>query len=81
MITSTEEIKKAILSLPDSEYVDLRDWILKRDWEIWEKKIQNDAKAGKLDFLIEEAREEKAKGNLNPFQRTCGSCLTRILSY
>lgn len=64
MIPSTEEIKKAILSLPDAEYVDLRDWLLKRDWELWDQKIENDAKAGKLDFLIEEAREEKAKGDL-----------------
>jgi hypothetical protein len=35
-----------------------------KDWEKWDKEIEADSKAGRLDFLVREARKEKAKGNL-----------------
>ena len=63
MIT-VEEIKKAIASLPEKEYVSLREWFSEKDWEKWDKKIEKDSKAGKLDFLIEEALNEKKIGRL-----------------
>jgi len=63
MIT-VEEIKKAIASLPEKEYVSLRKWFSEKDWEKWDKKIEKDSKAGKLDFLIEEALNEKKIGRL-----------------
>ena len=63
MIT-VEEIKKAIDSLSDKEYVSLRNWFSEKDWEKWDKKIVKDSKAGKLDFLIEEALNEKKRGLL-----------------
>ena len=37
---------------------------MKRDWEKWDKQIEADSQAGKLDFLIKEAFDEKAEGNL-----------------
>ncbi|MBI4674787.1 MAG: hypothetical protein HY741_24340 [Chloroflexi bacterium] len=59
-----QEIQKAIESLPRSEYVQLREWFLERDWAEWDKQIEADSEAGKLDFLIQEALEEKAKEQL-----------------
>jgi hypothetical protein len=35
-----------------------------KDWERWDKEIEADSQARKLDFLLREAREEKAKGTL-----------------
>jgi hypothetical protein len=63
MLTA-EQIKEAIISLPEKEYVKLRDWFLEKDWEDWDKQIEHDIEAGKLDFLIEEARNEKRKKHL-----------------
>jgi hypothetical protein len=34
------------------------------DWESWDKEIEADSDAGKLDFLVREAANEKAKGTL-----------------
>lgn len=62
MLTA-EKIKEAIISLPKTEYVKLRDWFLEKDWEDWDKEIEQDIEAGKLDFLIEEARNEKKRVN------------------
>jgi hypothetical protein len=35
-----------------------------KDWERWDKEIKADSHAGKVDFLVREVREEKAKGTL-----------------
>ena len=59
-----EEIQAAIESLPEDEYACLRRWFPERDWDKWDKRIAVDSKSGKLDFLIKEARDEKAKGKL-----------------
>ena len=36
----------------------------KKDWDKWDKQIEEDSKSGKLDFLIAEALKEKEKGTL-----------------
>ncbi len=51
----------AIVSLPEREYTSLRAWFSEKDWEQWDEKIEKDSEAGKPDFLIEEALEEKRK--------------------
>ncbi len=60
-MTKVQEIQIAIQSLSQEEYVRLRQWFLERDWEQWDLQIEADSRAGKLDFLVDEAREEKAK--------------------
>jgi hypothetical protein len=32
-----------------------------KDWERWDKEIEADSEAGKLDFLVREALEAKTK--------------------
>lgn len=42
----------------------LHDWFSERDWEEWDREIERDSAAGKLDFLVEEAVDEKNRGLL-----------------
>lgn len=63
-MTVVQEIEKTILSLPKKEYEELRRWFLERDWDEWDMNIERDASAGKLDFLVQEAAEEKRRGKL-----------------
>jgi len=56
-----EKIKQAILALPEAEYKQLRQWFSELDWEKWDREIEADSDAGKLDFLIAEALEEKKR--------------------
>ena len=63
-MSKVNEIKKAIESLPENDYSQLRQWFSEKDWEKWDKQIKTDSAEGKLDFLIKEALEEKAKGKL-----------------
>jgi len=62
---TVEEIQAAIESLSEEEYARLRAWFSERDWDEWDEEIMKDSEAGKLDFLIHEALEEKRKGTLN----------------
>ena len=62
-----EDIQAAIESLPEDEYVRLRNWFSEKDWEKWDRQIEVDSESGKLDFLVKEAVEEKAEGKLRDF--------------
>lgn len=59
-----EEIKMAILKLPEPDYERLKNWLSELDWERWDREIEADSNSGKLDFLIAEALEAKKKRTL-----------------
>ena len=63
-MTQLEQLRTTIEALPEEEFTRLRNWFLEKDWERWDSQIARDSAAGKLDFLIEEARQEKASGKL-----------------
>ena len=50
-----DEIKAAIESLPDEDFVKLRKRFSEKNWGKWDRQIELDSESGKLDFLIEEA--------------------------
>ena len=63
-MTTVQRIKTDIQALPHEDYMSLLSWIHERDWEEWDKQLENDIALGKLDFLIHEAMEEKKAGKL-----------------
>jgi len=63
-MSKVEDILYLIESFSKEEYAQLRQWFSERDWEKWDRQIEVDSESGKLDFLIKEALDEKAKGKL-----------------
>jgi hypothetical protein len=63
MSTAVEAIESAILKLSPQELGKLADWILDLDEQNWDKQIERDVMAGKLDFLKKEALEELESGD------------------
>jgi hypothetical protein len=61
---SLSEIKTAVRQLPPKELAELAAFILEHDNVEWDKQMDRDAEAGKLDFLFEEAERERAAGKL-----------------
>ncbi len=61
---SIDAIKKAIETLPDEDYAQLRKWFSEKDWRKWDKQIAADSQSGELDFLVKEATDAKRKGKL-----------------
>ncbi len=60
-----EELKNAI-ELPPAELAQLPAWLEERQAEEWDRQIEQDAKAGKLDKLIQKAREDFRAGRTRP---------------
>jgi len=63
-MTTVEELELAVDSLTQEEYSRFRRWFLDRDWKKWDREIEEDAKAGRLDFLLQEAAEAKNRKRL-----------------
>ena len=63
-MVSINEIQEAIRVLPETEYIELRKWISELDWERWDSQIEADSEAGRLGFLVAEAREGRERGAL-----------------
>lgn len=63
-MSTVDEIKSAISGLPTEEFSELRKWFSETDWQSWNAQIEADSESGKLDFLLDEARNEKSTGKL-----------------
>jgi len=63
-MSKVDELKTEIEKLPREEFAQLARWLSEKDWERWDREIEGDSEAGKLDFLVREALDAKAKGTL-----------------
>ena len=62
---SLAEIKTAVHGLSPEELAELTAFILdQEDGDAWDKQMERDAAAGKLDFLFEEAERAEREGTL-----------------
>ncbi|TAN35776.1 MAG: hypothetical protein EPN23_10260 [Verrucomicrobia bacterium] len=65
-MTTVQKIERAIEQLPGDQFSQVRDWIVKKDWENWDAQIESDSATGKLDFLVNEALRDAKSGNTRP---------------
>ncbi len=63
-MSKVNAIQKAIETLSEDEYAALKQWLFERDWKEWDQEIEEDSRSGKLDFLIQEAFDQKRQGKL-----------------
>ena len=54
-MTKLESLEEEIKKLSAEELAQLRDWLLERDAEEWDRQIERDAASGKLDKLFEKS--------------------------
>jgi len=64
---SVTEIEAAIRTLPKQELARFNQWYQEFIDEQWDKQMREDAHAGKLDFLLDEAKKEREAGTLKRF--------------
>ncbi len=57
------EIKAIIERLPADDLKQLNEWIADLCWEEWDREIEEDAKAGLLDKLVEQATADLRSGD------------------
>ena len=63
-MSKVEKLKSEIERLPEEEFAELFRWLSEKDWARWDSEIAADSEAGKLEFLVSEALDAKAKGKL-----------------
>ena len=61
-MTKIEKIQADIEKLAASDIAKLREWLDELDARLFDKKIERDAKAGKLDKLAADALRDHALG-------------------
>ena len=59
-----EEIEQALERLSGDEFARIARRVHTLEQERWDRQMDQDASAGKLDFLIAEAREDRINGRL-----------------
>ena len=59
---STTEIERAIEKLPPEELARLRAWFAEFDGARWDRQIEQDVAAGRLDDLAKEAISDLRQG-------------------
>jgi hypothetical protein len=65
-MSTVKEIESAITQLDPKDVHAVADWLQEYREELWDKQISADAKAGKLDALMEEARQDFQAGRCKP---------------
>ncbi len=66
-MTKLEQIQSTIETLSSAEIAKLREWLDELDARLFDEKIERDAKSGKLDKLIAEARANHKAGKSEEF--------------
>jgi hypothetical protein len=56
---SVTEIEAAIRTLPKEDLARFNEWYQEFVEEQWDEQIRQDVQAGKLDFLLDEAKKER----------------------
>jgi len=66
-MSTVDEITGAIRRLPRTDFFRVAEWVQERFDDEWDKQIAEDARAGRLDHLAEEALAEHRAGRATPF--------------
>jgi hypothetical protein len=64
LMSKIDELKADIERLPGEEVAELFRWLSEKEWENWDEEMRADSQAGRLDFLVREAVDQKARGTL-----------------
>jgi hypothetical protein len=61
-MSTVDEIEQAIRALGAQDLAALREWFAAFDAEGWDRRLEQDVAAGRLDWLAEEARRDLGEG-------------------
>ena len=61
-MTKIEALEREIEKLNREELATFREWFLEYDWKTWDRDLEEDIAAGKLDKLAAEALDDHRRG-------------------
>jgi hypothetical protein len=66
MMGKVEKLEHDVQALSARELAEFRAWFLEHDWAAWDRQIEGDAEAGRLDELARRALRDHASGKTTP---------------
>ncbi len=57
-----EKIEQVVQTLSPAELAQFRVWFLEYDWAVWDRQLDRDVQAGRLDDLADKALRDHAAG-------------------
>jgi hypothetical protein len=61
-MSKVTKIEQDVQALSPDELAQFRAWFLEYDWEVWDRQLERDVQAGRLDDLAEKALRDHAAG-------------------
>jgi hypothetical protein len=65
-MSKIEELEKKVQALSPEELAKFREWFLEFDWAAWDRQLEGDIRAGKLDKLGQKALGDHAASKTKP---------------
>ena len=65
-MTKLEKIEQEIASLDPTDVRKLAEWLAAYQSELWDRKIEEDAKSGRLDWFADQAIADLKAGRAKP---------------
>jgi hypothetical protein len=62
MMSNVKEIEEAVVKLSATDLAAFREWFAKFDAEAWDRQIEDDVAAGRLDAFADEAIQDLQSG-------------------
>ena len=59
-------LEREVASLSAEELAAFREWFAEHDWAVWDRQLEADARAGKLESLANDALVEHRRGETKP---------------
>jgi len=64
---NVERIEQDVRALSPEELAQFRAWFLEYDWAEWDRQLERDVQAGKLDHLADKALRDHEAGKTKTF--------------
>ena len=61
-MSTIEQLENGVRQLSAEELATFRAWFAEFDAEQWDRQLETDVSAGRLDWLVEEARRDSREG-------------------
>jgi hypothetical protein len=61
-MTKVEALEREVEALTQEELAAFRDWFAEYDWQAWDRQLERDVAAGRLDRLAAEALADFERG-------------------
>jgi hypothetical protein len=65
-MSKLDKLAEDIQALSPKELAEFRAWFLEFDWAAWDRQLERDVEAGRLDNLADKALRDHAAGKTTP---------------